>query len=305
MSALSLDVSGAAATADWLWPAGAARDSVDVEGYLRRIGCEVNRAPSAEVLAALAAHHATAIPFENLNPLLRLPVRLDPASLQAKLVYGGRGGYCFEHNLLFAHVLRALGYRVQGLAARVLWNAPEGARPARGHMLLRVELDEPYVVDVGFGGLTLTGALRLIPEIEQPTPHEPFRLVPSAGEYTMEANIRGVWKPLYRFGLQPQELADYALTSWYLTHHPDSHFLHGLIAARAEPGRRYALRNAELSIHHAGGRTERQPLRSAGALRAVLEDVFRISLPDVPALGPALERIVRQAAGATGEEETG
>src|ERR1700730_12863929 len=76
-----------------------------------------------------------AIPFENLNPLWRWPVRLDTASLEGKMMCGGRGGYCFEPNLLLKNVLNALGYRVTGLAARVLWNAPEGAITPREHML--------------------------------------------------------------------------------------------------------------------------------------------------------------------------
>ncbi|MGC2223788.1 MAG: arylamine N-acetyltransferase [Methylocella sp.] len=97
------------------------------------------RTPTLETLETVIARHTETIPFENLNPLLRWPVRLDPASLEEKMVRGGRGGYCFEQNLLLKNVLNALGYRVTGLAPRVLWNAPEGAITPRGHMLLRVD----------------------------------------------------------------------------------------------------------------------------------------------------------------------
>lgn len=135
-------------------------DSLDLDAYLRRIGYGGERAPTLPVLQAIAARHTEAIAFENLNPLLRWPVRLDLQSLQDKMVRDGRGGYCFEQNLLLSAALTALGFQVGGLAARVLWNAPEGAVTARGHMLLRVELEVPHVVDVGFGGLTLTGVLR-------------------------------------------------------------------------------------------------------------------------------------------------
>ncbi len=299
---MSAQAAAAGAAADWLRRPGEAPAQVDVDGYLRRIGYRGSLAPTAEVLGAIAARHAAAIPFENLDPLLRRPVPLDLAALQEKLIEGGRGGYCFEQNLLLAHVLDALGYAVRGLAARILWNAPEGARPPRGHMLLRVELDEPYVVDVGFGGLTLTGALRLRPGVEQPTAHEPFRLVAPDGDYTLEARVRGAWRPLYRFDLQPQQLADYEVGSWYLTHHPDSHFLHGLIVARAEPGRRYALRNTGLSIHHTTGLSRHRTLWSVAALREALEEVFRISLPDAAELDGALERILRREAGRTERE---
>ena len=115
--------------------------AIDLDGYFQRIGHEGPRKPTLETLRALHVRHTEAIPFENLNPFLRRPVRLDPASLEQKLVRDGRGGYCFEQNLLFRDVLTALGYRVRGLAARVVWNAPEGAITARSHMLLLVEID--------------------------------------------------------------------------------------------------------------------------------------------------------------------
>lgn len=174
---------------------------------------------------------------------------------------GGRGGYCFEHNLLLTGVLEALGYRVTGLAARVLWNAPEGAIPIRGHMVLRVDLDEqPFLVDVGFGGQTLTGVLRLEPNIEQPTPHEPFRLVRAGEDFILQSNLAGAWKSLYRFDLQRQFLPDYQVTNWYVSNHPDSYFVNNLIAARTAPSRRYAMRNNEFGVHRLNGETERQIL---------------------------------------------
>jgi glyoxylase-like metal-dependent hydrolase (beta-lactamase superfamily II) len=153
--------------------------AIDLEGYFRRIGYAGGRKPTLDTLAALHLHHAQAIAFENLDPLLGRPVVLDAASLERKLVHDGRGGYCYEHNLLFAHVLRALDFCVSGLAARVLWTYyPEDAITARTHQLLRVELEDgSYIVDVGFGGQTLTGPLRLEPDLEQLTPHELFRVV--------------------------------------------------------------------------------------------------------------------------------
>ena len=268
---------------------------LDLGRYLRRIGYAGDLSPGPALLGALAAHHTAAIPFENLDPLLRVPVRLDLAWLQAKMIDAGRGGYCFEHNLLLAHVLAALGFRVRGLAARVLWEAPETSRPPRSHMLLLVDLGDRYVVDVGFGGLTLTGALRLEPDVEQATPHEPFRLLRVEDDFVMQAKVAGSWRPLYRFDLQPQILADYEVTNWYLSNHPASRFLDGLIAARAAPGVRYALWNATLAIHSTDGATERRSLPSVAALREVLGRELRIALPAVRELDPLLERLMHQA----------
>ena len=127
--------------------------SVDLDAYFRRVGYDGPQTATLATLRALHRLQPQAIAFENLDPLLRRPVRLDPASLQAKIVDGGRGGYCFEQNLLFAHVLRALGFRVQELTARVRWSVPPGVHTPRVHALLLVEAeDATYLADVGFGG---------------------------------------------------------------------------------------------------------------------------------------------------------
>ena len=270
---------------------------VDLDGYFERIGYTGARAVSLETLAAIHLQHAVTIPFENLNPLLRWPVRLDALSLEQKLVRDKRGGYCFEHNLLLKHVLDRLGFRVTGLAARVLWNVPEGTVTPRGHMLLLIDLgDRPYIADVGFGGLTLTGPIRLEIDVEQSTPHEPFRLIASGHGFVMQAKTDNTWRALYRFDLQEQFLADYEVTNWYLSNHPTSHFVTGLIAARADLDHRYALRGNELAVHHRAGGTDRRKLTSAEAIRAVLENTIRLTLPNVPELEAALERVLARAA---------
>jgi len=86
------------------------------------------------------------------------------------------------------------------------------------------------------------------------------------------------------------------VTSWYLTHHPDSHFLNTLVAARTDDDRRYALRDNELAVHHLGGESERRTLATADELRSVLATLFRLRLPDGPELDDALARVASGAA---------
>jgi N-hydroxyarylamine O-acetyltransferase len=263
---------------------------IDVDAYFRRIGYTGGRAPTLDTLRAVHLRHAETIPFENLNPLLKWPVKLDPASVEQKLVRDGRGGYCFEQNLLFRHALEALGFRVMGLAARVLWYAPDSVTP-RTHMVLRVEVGgEAFLADVGFGSQTLTGPIRLVPDVAQDTPHGPFRLRPAGAEFVMEAEIRGEWKPLYRFDLSEQHPIDYEVANWYVSTCPASHFTTGLIAARPAPGKRYVLRDNDFGVHTREA-TERRVLTSATELREVLAGVFGIALPDAPELDAALKRV--------------
>jgi N-hydroxyarylamine O-acetyltransferase len=263
----------------------------DLDAYLERIGYSGPRTATLDTLEAVHALHPAAIPFENLNPLLGWTVALDVDSLQAKMVGGGRGGWCFEHNTLFRHVLEALGFSVTSLAARVLWNAPPD-RPVgpRSHMLLLVHLGgRPYIADVGFGGNVLTSPLRLEPHIAQPTPHEPHRLLPLENGFVVEASLGGEWKPFYRFTLEPQFPADFEVSNWYLCHHPSSFFRHTLLGARVNTEGRYALLNNALNIHRKN-ETEKRILADAAALRSCLEIDFGLRLPESLELSAALER---------------
>jgi N-hydroxyarylamine O-acetyltransferase len=267
----------------------------DLDAYLRRIAYDGARMPTLDTLREIHRRHVASIAFENLDPLLRRPVQLDAGSLQRKLVDGGRGGWCYEQNNTLRHALDALGFRTTGLAARVVWNRPPGVVTPRTHMLLRVDLDQPWIVDAGFGGLTLTGPLRLVPDVEQATPNGPFRLAPCDDGFELQARLGDDWTPLYRFDLQPQQLADYALVNWYLSHHPQSHFLNGLMVARTDAGGRYTLRDNVLTVRHADGHVEARTLDSPAALRAALETEFRLVLPDGPELDAVLARFTTPA----------
>ena len=270
---------------------------LDLDTYLKRIDYSGPRSPTIATLRALHAQHPRAIPFENLDTLLGKPVRLDLQSLERKLVQGRRGGYCFEQNLLFKHVLHALGFDPIALAARVVWERPAGELRARTHMVLLVDVGaERYVCDVGFGGLTPTAPLKLVPDVEQPTPHETFRVAREESDFAVEALLRGEWKRLYRFDLQQQHDVDIELLNHYVMSHAASPMLGRLLAARAAPDRRFGLGNAMLNVHHLQGASEQRSLASVAELKNVLETTFGINVPAGPDVDTMLERVLRAGA---------
>lgn len=266
----------------------------DIEGYFKRIRYSGERSATLETLTQIHKLHPQTIPFENLNPFLRIPVSLDIHDLYRKLVLSKRGGYCFEHNLLLMEVLRALGFKVKGLAARVLWNQPQGAITARGHMLLLVSVGSvDYITDVGFGGMTLTAPLRLKVDEQQQTPHEDFKITPLGSDYVLQAKVQGDWRLIYSFSLQENFQIDYEVTSWYLSNFPSSHFITGVIAALAFDGGRYALRNTDFSVHYLDGRNERKSVESVDELMELLTNTFRIDVPATPDADKLFEQIVQ------------
>ena len=264
----------------------------DLRAYFERIGFDGQARPDRETLAALVAAHTGTIPFENLNPFLGLPVHLSPEALVDKLIRQRRGGYCYEQNGLFSHVLEAIGFDFTPLAARVLWMQSDDAVTPRTHKLLLVNLREGLVLaDVGFGGAVCTGVLDLVPEAEQSTPHERFRLLEVSGLWRQQIEIGGEWRSTYQFDLTPQLAVDDELGNWWTSASPTSHFTFSLIAARSPAGRRHALRNFDYSIHVTGGESEKRRLSGPGEVCAVLERDFGIEIPDRERLVSRLEAI--------------
>lgn len=263
--------------------------SIDLEAYTRRIGYEGERQPSLETLSALHLLHPLTIAFENLDPLLDRPVNLDLESLQRKLLFEKRGGYCFEQNLLFMAALRSIGFQVAGLAARVLWNYPDDRVSPRTHMLLRVDLpDGSWIADVGFGGLTLTAPIRLMPDLVQETPHETFRLERDGDGFRVLALINGIWRAVYQFGMEEQFQVDYEITNFYLSTNPASRFRNELVVARPTQDGRYALLNRRLNAYGLAKQGPRE-LTSPKEIESILQEVFGITVPDRSAFFAALQ----------------
>ena len=268
-------------------------DALDLDAYFARIGYDGPREPTLAVLKALHDLHPRTIPFENLDVLLGREVKIDLGSIQAKLVGGGRGGYCFEHNGLFAAVLRALGFRVTEMAARVQWGRPEGLVGPRTHRFSRVETEDgPYHADVGFGGNTQTTPLKFEAGAEGDTGAGRFRLM-DVGDNEMQLQflLPAGWAPIYQFDAARQHPVDYELGNWYVSTHPNSPFVSNLMAAWVGPDRRYALFNNQMSVYPHGGGVEKHVL-TAAELEAMMHDTFGLARPVPPeALSALYQRI--------------
>lgn len=253
--------------------------ALDLDAYCARIRYGGPREPTLPVLCALTALHPQQIPFETLDPLLGRPVPLDLPSVQAKLVRGGRGGYCQEQNLLFHDVLAAIGFAVTPLGARVVWMMPGRDAPLT-HRLTLVTLEAgPFIVDVGFGGQGPTAPLRLQPGLEQSTPHGRYRLVREADIYELQFYLRDAWAPMYRFTLAPLTPIDFEMANWFTSTHPQALFVRNLLIARVVGDTRVNLRNDELAIRRPDGSVEHRRLMDAKDLRRALEDTMGLRLP--------------------------
>ncbi|MGV0810908.1 arylamine N-acetyltransferase [Mycolicibacterium boenickei] len=262
---------------------------LDLAAYLNRVGYQDSVSADLDTLQNIVAAHGRSIPFENLDPLLGIPVGdLSAEALSDKLVTRRRGGYCYEHNGLLGYALDELGYDVDRLAGRVVWmKEPDAPLPALTHNVLAVTVPGEagrYLVDVGFGGQTLSSPIRLQADTVQQTRHEPYRLLElptdHGQEYELAAQIRGAWQPLYRFTTVPQPRIDLEVGSWYVSTHPGGIFVVGLTAALVTDEARFNLRGRNLAIHGRGG-TERIRFDTAAQVLDALTERFGINLADL------------------------
>jgi N-hydroxyarylamine O-acetyltransferase len=267
-------------------------DAFDQSAWLRCIGHEGSRAPTLETLRAVVAALPATISYESIDVLLDRPPKLDLGSLQQKMIAGGRGGYCFEQNMLFRAGLRSLGFTITSLQARVVRGlAIDAPRPAL-HMVLRVDLPEgAFLADVGFGNLAPTAPLALSPNIEQETPHETMRFTQMGDELTLQSRLADRWEHIYRLVALPRLDAEYEIATWFTASHPDSPYRSHLIAARPGPDRtRITLFNARLNLRSGTGEVERRTLGDVSDYRTVLADMFGLRVSEAD-LGAALATV--------------
>jgi N-hydroxyarylamine O-acetyltransferase len=257
-------------------------DEQRVDGYLKRIGAERPRTPDADGLRELQWRHQQAVPFENLSIHLGQDIVLDESALVAKIVDSGRGGFCYELNGAFAGLLRALGYGVELLAARVYGDGGQ-VGPPYDHLALRVTAADgsgPWLVDVGFGRHSRY-PLRYEERADQVDPAGVFRLVERPdGDLDVLRNGESA----YRLERRPRELADFEATCWWQRTSPTSHFRQSLVCSRPSEDGRVTLSGRALVVTTAAGRVERE-LTGDEVLGAYREH-FGIALDREPVVAP-------------------
>lgn len=242
--------------------------------YLERVG--LSRLVD---LPDLMQAHLTHIPFENLSVLANQPILLDIDALWQKLVLDKRGGYCFEHNTLFEHILKQAGYQVVPLQARVRRGTQE-IRP-HTHKLLRVaHQGMDYLVDVGFGG---HGPLRPLPWYEGSAlefqPGIMHRLITEEGLWVLQSrHDRGEWVDLYATNNEPAQAVDYEMANWFTSTHPGSIFVNSMLVGLHHPTGSSILFDGMLK-QRLDGHTETRCLSSDDEVCHLLEHHFHLPIP--------------------------
>ena len=256
-------------------------ETMDVTDYLARIDFDGPVSVDLATLSRLQRRHMTAVPFENLD----IAVNLDPARPRGrgqgedrgageegedrvtvdaeqnvrKIVDRRRGGWCFELNGAFALVLEQLGFSVMRLGAAVLLDGPS---VVIDHLALEVMLDEPYLVDVGFGD-SFIRPLAINRRGPQDGGVGQFEFIASPQGTTLTRHTDGVPTAQYRFKRVAHQMGDFAAVASSLQHDPNGHWRQKPFATRLLDGGpdRVTLTRDRLKFTR-NGETEVQPVPS-------------------------------------------
>jgi len=252
------------------------------DDYLRRIGQPLSDGATADTLRRLHVAHREAFLFENVSIQTGGAISLTLGDLERKFLDEGRGGYCFEHNTLFAAVLGDAGFESTTLLGRVRRGPPE--RWARTHMVLRVPAGgETWLADVGFGSMGLIEPIPLRDGTVSEQSGLTYRLRRDAHLWILAMrDATGVEIDLYEFSDDPQTHGDVEVANHFTATHPESVFRKTLTIQRTGPTERTLLRTDLLTRYRGGRASDEQVTR--GRLRDVVRDEFGIDLPAGPLL---------------------
>jgi len=233
----------------------------NLEAYLARIAYDVTRLPTvwdAAALADLMRCQLFSVVFENLDVQRGRGVSLAHEDIYHKIVHDNRGGYCYEVNGLFAQALHALGLSYQYVAARPMFYPM--LRP-KTHMALVVKLPEGlFLCDLGFGsyGIRAPLALHALNQVVEQD-FDRFMLTcdqtsaDAYAEYTVQAEVDGVWIKQYAFNLSPQLWVDFMPANYVNSTHPEAIFVQKRVLIKhSSEGRDILLGNRYKQIRATG-----------------------------------------------------
>ena len=239
---------------------------IDVDRYLERIAYRGPTTPTLETLRQIHVSHLATVPFENLSVRSGEPIVLEAERLFEKIVVRRRGGFCYELNGLFAALLEALGFRVSRLAGRV---GPAGI--PFDHLALRVDLDEPWLADVGFGDSFLLPLRLGNREPQEGGCGRRYRLDSVDGGLMLLREEEQAWKEQYLFTLQRWPLVAFEEGCRYHQTSPKSSFTQKTVVSRATERGRITLSEWRLIVTSDGKRIETELVEEAAVARALAE----------------------------------
>ncbi|MFP6806389.1 MAG: arylamine N-acetyltransferase [Pseudomonadales bacterium] len=255
---------------------------MNLEQYLARIKFEGPIKADLDCLNAIHYQHLLHIPYENIDVQLRRPLDFDIDRIFDKVVIQNRGGWCYEMNGLLCWALKECGFDVMRMVGAV-GRKTDGEETLGNHLVLTVQLEQAYLVDVGLGDGLLT-----------PIPLQAGKYTQGYRTFELEAlgdnewrfhNAPGTLPPDFDFTFGPANEDVLQDTCKHLQSDPGSMFRQNLIVQRLLPNGIHFLLG-RVFFHRTAAGMEKTLLNSAAELSETLENKFGLKIPEIHKIWP-------------------
>ncbi len=250
--------------------------SAQLDAYLARVGIRRPVARDIAGLTQLQRAHLMAFTWEGLDAYMGWPSSIAPASAFNKMVWNRRGGWCYEMTGLFGAALAALGFQVTRLCGGVQ-RAVLGDRAIGNHLTLRVDLDRPYLVEVGLAD-ALAEPMPLAAGAVQQRGFDFSITETGDGWLRFNNHARGI-APSFDFRPDHSDEAALAAAQSWLMQDAGSPFTRSLAIVRHTPEGYVILQNDGLRTVTPAGVTEKR-VSGAVHLADIFETVFDLEVPE-------------------------
>lgn len=233
---------------------------IDIDKYLLRLKCNRERVPNLKYLKTLHKAHLLHIPFENLDIHMGNQIILDIKKIYDKVVLRKRGGFCYELNGLFYHLLSHLDFSCHLISARVYNQGVLGLPFDHAAILVYFE-DQVYLADVGFGELFLEPKL-LKPGAVQMDYTKYFKIDKTIDdEYIVSMSHNSFdYEAKYLFTTVERQYIEFIDMCEYHQTNEKSHFTKKKMITRASPKGRITLTDSKLTTILGGKKKEQNIL---------------------------------------------
>lgn len=249
---------------------------MDIDKILSRINYDGPLDVNFEVLRGLQHAFLYSVPFENLDIHAKVKIVLDPARFYQKIVINRRGGFCYECNSLFYHLLKEIGFEVHIISAMMTTRETPSARYS--HMALIVSLEQDYLVDVG-NGQSVVEPMQVPCEGISSAEGIDYRVgVYNDQEYALyfrQANSD--WSPRFVFSTEPRTLNQFGKMCEYHQSSTDSIFMKQRLCTLPIQNGRITLVGDEFTLLENGSQMK-VTIGSASELQTILHKYFKISM---------------------------
>jgi N-hydroxyarylamine O-acetyltransferase len=250
----------------------------DIDAYLDRIGFKESLSNTDRILSKLHEQHIISVPFENIDVALRRPFSLDLTSIFQKVVSNRRGGYCYELNHLFYHLLVDAGFQCKLISCK-MFDSEGKPGPDLDHMAIIVETRRRWLVDVGAGDLFVRPIDIDIRGIQMDR-QRAFTVEKEGGGYLLVLHKQNDRISKYSFTLERREVTDFEEMSVLKQLGEQSYFVKNLVCTRATPDGRITVFNHNLKRIHDGFLSE-EPISSTSELDNALQELFNMNVTGV------------------------